>query len=185
VCVYLIDKAQLAQNRQSRILREFRARPVASHFFNKAPLRSEPAKPDSSHSEALALESQFAGFSGQAALTMPNLLQGPSAQQYIRAQREFTEARLRRESGAAIPESEFATDRKTYFIQPGDRPDTIVRKQLARARLLQNMAFQSGPAWRELMGRPFNPADYQPATEQIGAGVGGGHVGRFRVDMVQ
>ena len=53
----------------------------------------------------------------------PNLLQTQLGQSYNQAQRAFTEARLRKDSGAAIPDSEFANDRRTYFAQPGDTPD--------------------------------------------------------------
>ena len=49
----------------------------------------------------------------------PNVLKSEDQQVYDQRQRAFTEARLRKESGAAIPESEFANDRRTYWALPG------------------------------------------------------------------
>lgn len=50
------------------------------------------------------------------------------------AQRDFVNAILRRESGAAISESEFQNARRQYFAQPGDSDQ--VRAQKARNRKL-------------------------------------------------
>jgi hypothetical protein len=83
---------------------------------------------------------------------MPNMLQTSEQQAYRQAQRAFTEARLRKESGAAIPESEFINDARTYFAQPGDSPQTIAQKQKARETLLAGMKFASGKAFGEFYG---------------------------------
>jgi hypothetical protein len=82
----------------------------------------------------------------------PNLLQPEENQLYRQAQRQFTEARLRKDSGAAIPEHEFVNDRKTYFAQPGDTPDVIARKRLARENLLASLKMESGRAYAEHYG---------------------------------
>jgi hypothetical protein len=82
----------------------------------------------------------------------PNMLQTSEQQAYRQAQRAFTEARLRKESGAAIPESEFINDARTYFAQPGDTPQTIAQKQKARETLLAGMKFASGKAFGEFYG---------------------------------
>lgn len=57
----------------------------------------------------------------------------PEQQQVEQAQRDFVNAVLRRESGAAISQSEFDSARKQYFDQPGD--GDAVRKQKARNRV--------------------------------------------------
>jgi hypothetical protein len=62
------------------------------------------------------------------------------------AQREFITAQLRRESGAAISESEFETARKLYFPQPGDPPGIIAQKRRSREMAVGNMAQSAGPA---------------------------------------
>lgn len=82
----------------------------------------------------------------------PNLAQTPTGRQYIAAQRAFTEARLRKDSGAAIPPHEFESDRQTYFPQPGDDKTTLENKRRARAAILASLAFESGQALGEFLG---------------------------------
>ncbi|HEX3058050.1 MAG TPA: hypothetical protein VHP62_01740 [Usitatibacter sp.] len=82
----------------------------------------------------------------------PNMLQTGEQQAYRQAQRAFTEARLRKESGAAIPPQEFENDARMYFAQPGDTPQTIAQKQKARETLLAGMKFASGKAFGEFYG---------------------------------
>lgn len=84
----------------------------------------------------------------------PNVAQTSEQQVYRQAQRAFTEARLRKESGAAIPTSEYVNDSKTYFAQPGDSPETIKRKREARQMVLNGLKFSSGQAYEEYYGEP-------------------------------
>jgi hypothetical protein len=116
------------------------------NFFNRAKQADE---------ELQALEPQIAqmGLAGQTRMEwMPNMLQSQTGQSYLAAQRAFTEARLRKDSGAAIPDSEFDNDRRTYFAQPGDSPATLAQKARARAAVLSSLAFESGPALSEFYG---------------------------------
>jgi hypothetical protein len=78
-----------------------------------------------------------------------NLLLNPDEQIYMQAQRQFTEARLRKESGAAISPVEYKNDAATYFAQPGDKAPTIRRKAAARQKVLDGLKFQSGKAFKE------------------------------------
>ena len=82
----------------------------------------------------------------------PNFLQTPEGQAYHQAQRAFTEARLRKDSGAAIPETEFENDRRTYFAHPGDTKEIAAQKERGRAAVLASLAFQSGRALNEFYG---------------------------------
>lgn len=82
----------------------------------------------------------------------PNFAQPEENQLYTQAQRQFTEARLRKDSGAAIPEFEFENDRRTYFAQPGDVPVVIERKKKARENLLNSLKMESGRAYGEHFG---------------------------------
>lgn len=82
----------------------------------------------------------------------PNFMQTQEGQSYQQAQRAFTEARLRKDSGAAIPEQEFANDRRTYFVQPGDSKETIAQKERSRSAVLASLAFGSGRALNEFYG---------------------------------
>lgn len=79
----------------------------------------------------------------------PNFAQTQLGQIYEQAQRQFTEARLRKDSGAAIPLHEYENDRRTYFVQPGDTPKTLERKRAARALLIRSLQNESGRAYTE------------------------------------
>ena len=99
----------------------------------------------------------------------PNFLQTQLGQIYEQAQRQFTEARLRKDSGAAIPEHEYDNDRRTYFVRPGDSNETLERKRAARANLLKSLQNESGRAYTQSFGlsdaaeatHRFNPATGQ------------------------
>ncbi len=82
----------------------------------------------------------------------PNFAQTQLGQSYNQAQRAFTEARLRKDSGAAIPPQEFENDRQTYFAQPGDSPSTAKQKARARAAVLASLAFEAGAALEGFYG---------------------------------
>lgn len=73
-----------------------------------------------------------------------NYLASPEYQQGNQAERNFINAQLRRESGAAIAESEFENARKQYIPQPGDSPQVLAQKQAARAMAVQNMQLSAG-----------------------------------------
>jgi sRNA-binding protein len=82
----------------------------------------------------------------------PNPTQTTDQQLYRQAQRAFTEARLRKESGAAIPPEEYANDARTYFAEPGDAAETIAQKQRARQAVLDGLKFSAGKAFDEFYG---------------------------------
>jgi hypothetical protein len=75
-----------------------------------------------------------------------NLFLSKETKQYLQAERDFITAVLRRESGAAIAESEYDTARKTYFPQPNDQPEVIQQKADARARAIAGIAVAAGPS---------------------------------------
>jgi hypothetical protein len=83
---------------------------------------------------------------------VPNFLKGNDRQKYEQAQRAFTQAKLRKESGAAISAQEYQSDAQTYFAQPGDTPDVIANKKAARDGVLAGLKFQAGPAYNEFYG---------------------------------
>lgn len=63
----------------------------------------------------------------------------PQQQQVDQAQRDFINAVLRRESGAAISSSEFQNARKQYFVQPGDSKEVIAQKARNRSLAINGM----------------------------------------------
>jgi hypothetical protein len=75
-----------------------------------------------------------------------NAMTPAAAQQVDQAQRNFVNATLRRESGAAISNGEFQSAKKQYFPQPGDSPEVIAQKAQNRATAIQGISVASGPA---------------------------------------
>ena len=63
---------------------------------------------------------------------LANWTQSPQQQQVEQSQRDFVNAVLRRESGAAISNSEFDNARMQYFPQPGDSAKVIEQKRRNR-----------------------------------------------------
>lgn len=90
------------------------------------------------------------GATGQLRLKVaPDWAQTEHGQIYKQAVRQFTEARLRKESGAVISPSEYAMSEITFFPQPGDTTQTLKRKSAARKLLLDAMQRESGRAYKE------------------------------------
>ena len=69
---------------------------------------------------------------------LANWTQSGEQQQVEQSQRDYVNAVLRRESGAAISNAEFDNARQQYFPQPGDKPQVIEQKR--RNRLLSTQA---------------------------------------------
>lgn len=86
------------------------------------------------------------GALGMAVNALPGYLGGPSTeqQQVEQAQRNFINAVLRRESGAAISPAEFENARKQYFPQPGDSPETLAQKQQNMATTIDALRLGAG-----------------------------------------
>lgn len=102
----------------------------------------------------------------------PNQFQSSDQQKYRQAQRAFTEARLRKESGAAIPQGEYDTDAQTYFAQPGDSPEVRAQKRAARKSVLDGLKFSSGRAYEEFYGETGGNSGgatlrYNPKTGEL------------------
>jgi hypothetical protein len=78
-------------------------------------------------------------FFGDALSTATNWTQSEEQQQVERAQRDFINAILRRESGAVISPQEFDNAAKQYFPQPNDDPAVIADKRRARALAISGL----------------------------------------------
>lgn len=70
----------------------------------------------------------------------------PRVKQYQQAKRNFVTANLRKESGAAISPKEYAEEEKKYFPQPGDGPEVVEQKRMARAQAMMNLRAQGDRA---------------------------------------
>lgn len=92
--------------------------------------------------------------------TMFNTVATPDRQKTVQAQRNFVNAILRLESGAAVSESEFNNAQRQYFPQPGDTKEVLEQKRQNRVTAMQGMARQAGPGYRppaSLTGISANP----------------------------
>jgi hypothetical protein len=83
---------------------------------------------------------------------LPSALGGPSSeqQQVDAARRNFVTAVLRKESGAAISQSEFYNEYQKYFPQPGESDAVISQKRHARDTAIRAMEIQAGPGKRQI-----------------------------------
>lgn len=77
-----------------------------------------------------------------------NYLVSENRQKYEQAKRDFINAQLRRESGAAISPSEFESADKQYFPIPGDSAEVIKQKAQNRRAAVEAMGREGGPSYR-------------------------------------
>lgn len=90
------------------------------------------------------LGSQFTGANSVVGGLLPNTLKSEDRQKYEQAQQNFVNAVLRKESGAAIAQSEFDNARKQYFPQPGDTQGVVDQKKANRDLQYQNLLQDAG-----------------------------------------
>jgi len=84
-------------------------------------------------------------FVGDGLGTITNWTQAEAQQQVEQAERDFVNAILRQESGAAIGVNEFDNARKQYFPQPGDKPNNIEQKRRNREAAIRAFEITAGP----------------------------------------
>jgi len=77
-----------------------------------------------------------------------NYLVSNERQKFEQAKRDFINAQLRRESGAAISPTEFESADKQYFPVPGDKPDVIKQKEANRRAAIEALGREGGPSYR-------------------------------------
>ncbi|EKS37757.1 hypothetical protein [Afipia clevelandensis] len=79
---------------------------------------------------------------------LTNNLKGADRQKYEQAKRDFINAQLRRESGAAISPSEFDSANKQYFPSVGDSAEVIAQKAANRRAAVEAMGREGGPSYK-------------------------------------
>ena len=87
---------------------------------------------------------QFTGGLSYITQYAPNVFKSEDRQRYEQAQRDFINAVLRPESGAAISPSEFDSAAKQYFPQPGDSTVVVAQKAANRQTKINSLALQAG-----------------------------------------
>jgi len=97
-----------------------------------------------------------------------DFLLGADAQLYKTASERFTEARVRRVSGATIRPDEYEMDRKLFFAQPGDTKERIAEKRRQREAELDAAVFASGPAYNEYFKQPYTPSFMREDPRVVG-----------------
>lgn len=97
-----------------------------------------------------------------------NQMMSENDQKVDQAQRNFVNAVLRQESGAAISESEFQNARKQYFPQPGDSKKVIEQKAANRKTVIKSLETVAGPGMRKAGATtPTTPAT--PGAPAVGS----------------
>jgi hypothetical protein len=90
------------------------------------------------------------------------LTASPQQQQVQQAKVNFITAILRKESGAAIDQDEFAREDEKYFPQRGDSDAVLAQKKQARKTAIKAMEIQAGPGAKEI--QKFSPR-VEPTTK--------------------
>lgn len=111
-----------------------------------------------------------------------NRFASPEQQQVEQAQRDFINAVLRQESGAAIAASEFDNARRQYFPQPGDSAEVIEQKRANREAAINGFRISAGPGAKHI-GSASAPAPAGQAAQQLQQGPqGSGSLAAGHVD---
>jgi len=90
------------------------------------------------------LEDQFTGRLSGIARLLPSALKSEDRKSIEQAQRNFVNALLRQESGAAISPEEFESAQEQYFPQPGDTARILKQKSDNRRTVIEGMLLSSG-----------------------------------------
>jgi hypothetical protein len=117
------------------------------------------------------LENQGTDIGTQAQMSkfFPGVFMNEDSKKIDQAQRNFINATLRRESGAAISPSEFASAEQQYFPKPGDTPEVLAQKRQNRQRVSQSFALEGGNAYQQIIGQnPIAGGGSKPQTVNQG-----------------
>lgn len=96
------------------------------------------------------LGKQFTGAVSRLAGAVPRGLQSEARQRFDQATRNFINATLRRESGAAIAPSEFDSAELQYIPQPGDTSAVLEQKTQNRQTIQIALELEGGEAFTQL-----------------------------------
>jgi hypothetical protein len=84
------------------------------------------------------------------ASVLPNVLKPGALVEQEQAERNFINAILRRESGAAISPSEFKSAEQQYFPRPGDTEEVLANKKQNRLQAFAGLKAEAGNAWEKV-----------------------------------
>lgn len=98
--------------------------------------------------------------------TLSHWTQSAEQQQVEQGQRSFVNAINRRESGAAISDTEWENAKKTYFPQPGEDAKTIAQKRRAREIAIQGIKYATGEAAPDIQKFEKEAKQYHKPTAE-------------------
>lgn len=81
---------------------------------------------------------------------LPGRVQDNALKSQTQAERNFVNAVLRRESGAAIAPSEFLSAEQQYFPRGGDNPEVLAQKRANRLQVLAGLRAEAGKALEKI-----------------------------------
>jgi hypothetical protein len=99
-----------------------------------------------------SIGADFTGFWSRPAKYVMEGMKSDDRQKFEQAERNFINATLRRESGAAIAPEEFVSAREQYIPQPGDGDDVVAQKARNRLAVQQSLIQEAGGAFDKLKG---------------------------------
>ena len=91
-----------------------------------------------------ALENNFTGKLSNLGKYLPDFMKSEDRKRIEQAERNFINAVLRKESGAAISPTEFDSAELQYFPQPGDTIEVIKQKKQNRQTVIDGMKLSGG-----------------------------------------
>lgn len=97
-----------------------------------------------------------------------NAIKNPEQQQYAQAMRNFINATLRRESGAAIAKSEFDNAYKQYFSQLNDSHEVASQKRENRMAIFDAMRVEAGGAYDQLLKQSKDRSNKKDDNDPLG-----------------
>ena len=89
---------------------------------------------------------QIAGAVPKVGDSLRRASQTEDQQKYDQAKEDWIRAVLRKESGASISDQEREGQEKTYFPQPGEGPELVKQKAIARKLVMEALQKEAGPA---------------------------------------
>lgn len=123
--------AEEIENLPKRTEAQAKSRTFATRLDQALPIISE-------------LETQFSELGSQPGF-VPRPLRSQDRKRFDQASGAFINALLRRESGAAISDEEFARFGPQFIPSPGDGPEVLAQKAEARNAELKNLVIDSSP----------------------------------------
>jgi hypothetical protein len=106
---------------------------------------------------------------------LPGESHGSDLRSHSQAERNFVNAVLRKESGAAISPSEFASAEQQYFPRPGDTPEVLEQKRQNRLTVTAGLKAEAATAGdrlnEQLAGMPNKASQLKKPTPPDGTAV--------------